>query len=137
MLLESVTFIAGCKALNHGDFKNATRQLEASYDLSDDLETEFFLAKAYIAAHQWDKAVAILKDLEGSKGRIIANQAYPPIIWPLAHYYLAVAFDESGDKKHASDYYSRFLNLWQQGDANLVAVSASKKRLAELQSSDR
>lgn len=137
LLPETKTLIAGCKSLNRGDYENAMRQLQASYDLSDDLDAEFFLGKAFIAAHRWDSAKAILKDLEASKGRIIADEAFPPIIWPLTHYYLAVSFDESGDRARAVDYYSRFLTLWQSGDSNLASVINSKKRMAELQAPRR
>ncbi len=84
LLPATENFIGGCKALNSGDYETAMRQLQASYDIDDDLYTEFYLAKAFIAARQWDNARAILKDLEASKGRIIADQGNPPIIWPLA-----------------------------------------------------
>ncbi len=128
-------FIEGCKALDRGDYKNAALQLQASDDIIDDLDTELALAKAYIGARQWDSAKAVLQDVEAMKGRAIAEEDSCPIIWPLAHYYLAVVFDESGDTKKAIKYYSRFLDLWHEGDANLVLIVNSKKRLVKLQAS--
>jgi DNA-binding winged helix-turn-helix (wHTH) protein len=105
------TFIDGCKALDSGDSESAVRELQASYDIDDDLDTQFFLGKAYMAARRWENAIVILKDLEASKGRIIADQSYPPVIWALAHYYIAVAYDESGQKGQAISYYSKFLKF--------------------------
>jgi DNA-binding winged helix-turn-helix (wHTH) protein/tetratricopeptide (TPR) repeat protein len=134
LLPETDLFINGCKALNHGDYENAARQLQAADDIIDDLDTELFLAKAYIAARQWASAKAVLEGLEASKGRAIAEENSCPIIWPLAHYYLAVVFDASGERAQAIKYYSHFLNLWQAGDSNLALVANSKKRIAELQS---
>jgi DNA-binding winged helix-turn-helix (wHTH) protein len=137
LLPETEMSITGCKALNQGDYKSAIRELQASYDISDDLDTEFFLARGYIGARQWDSAEAILEDLEASKGRIIADQSLPPVIWPLAHYYLAVVFDESGDSEKAILNYSRFVDLWQAADADLTVMVDSRKRLKELQASVR
>jgi DNA-binding winged helix-turn-helix (wHTH) protein len=131
LLPATKNFIDGCKALNSRDYNGAVRQLQASYDINDDLETEFYLAKAFIAARQWNNALAILKDLEESKGRIIADQVYPPVIWPLADYYLAVVYDESGDREQAINSYSKFLNIWKDGDANLKATSDARRRLAQ------
>lgn len=135
LLPEAKMFIEGCKALDRGDYKNAALQLQASDDIIDDLDTELALAKAYIGARQWDSAKAVLQDVEAMKGRAIAEEDSCPIIWPLAHYYLAVVFDESGDTKKAIKYYSRFLDLWHEGDANLVLIVNSKKRLVKLQAS--
>jgi tetratricopeptide (TPR) repeat protein len=135
LLAETETFIDGCKALGSGDYKSAVRELQASYDIDDDLYTQFFLAKAYLAARQWENAKSILKDLEGSKGRIIADQAHPPVIWPLAHFYLAVTYDESGDRQQAITYYSTFLNLWKDGDADLKPTIDANERLARLRRS--
>ena len=135
LLPATEMFIAGCKALSRGDYKNAIEQLQASYDVDDDLSTEFFLARAFIAARQWDRAERFLKDLESSKGRIIADQTDPPIIWPLAQYYLAVVYDESGDREQAINYYTKFLRLWQSGDANLKVLIDAKTRVARLRSS--
>ena len=126
-------FIDGCKALNDGDFEAAVREFQASNDIDDDLYTQFFLAKAYLSARRWDNAKAVLKDLETSKGRIIADQSYPPVIWILAHYYLAIAYDESGERDRAISYYSIFLDYWKGGDANLKPIVDASKRLARLQ----
>ena len=60
---ETQTYINGCRALNTGDYKSAVRELQASYDIDDDLDTQFFLAKAYVANRQWEKATTILRDL--------------------------------------------------------------------------
>jgi tetratricopeptide (TPR) repeat protein len=135
LLPATENFIDGCKALNSRDYNGAVRQLQASYDIDDDLYTEFYLAKAFIGARQWNNAIAILKDLEASKGRIIADQVYPPVIWPLAHYYLAVVYDESGDREQAISHYSQFLSLWKDGDANLKVTVDASKRLARLRRS--
>jgi tetratricopeptide (TPR) repeat protein len=129
------TFIDGCKALTLGDHTTAIREFQASYDIDDDLESQFFLGKAHLAARRWEDAKAIFKDLVASKGRIITNQAYPPVIWPLAHYYLAIAYEESGERAEAISYYSKFLDHWNGGDRNLKATFDATERLGRLQSS--
>jgi hypothetical protein len=75
--------------------------------------------------------------LEASKGRIIADEAYPPVIWPLAHYYLGLVYEQSGDRDKAVEYYSQFLDCWKEGDETLKIKEDARKRLGELQNSHR
>jgi len=129
------TFLDGCRALSKGDYSTAVKQFQASYDIDDDLYTEFFLAKAYMGARRWKDAESILQDLESSKGRIIADEVYPPVIWPLAHYYLGLVYQQSGDRDKAAKYYSQFVDSWKEADEDLKIMEDARKRLAELHNS--
>lgn len=130
------TLLNGCKALSADDYAKAVQQFQTSYHIADDLDTEFFLAKAYIGARRWEEAKVILKDLE-SKGRIIADEVYPPVIWPLTLYYSGIAYEQSGDSEKAISYYSQFLDCWKDGDASLKISSDAAKRVARLRNSKR
>lgn len=125
-------FINGCKALRSRDYTRAIRELQASYDIDDDLDTELFLAKAYIVARRWKEAKTVLEDLQSSKGRIIADQTNPPVVWALAHYYLGIVCEESGDTRDAVSNYSKFLDIWKNGDPNLRMIADAKQHLAHL-----
>ena len=133
--VASVTqyFITGCTAMGHGYYETAVRNLEAAYDIDDDLDNQFFLAKAFIEGRQWQPAIELFKSMETAKGRIIADQATPPVIWALSHYYLGKAFDGMGHTDDAIQYYSRFLDIWKNADSDLKQVLDAKQRLAILQ----
>lgn len=115
-------FISGGLALADGKISYAVSELSAAREIDDEVSTEYLLARALMAAQRWASAVAVLKDLEQSKGRVIADEAYPPIIWPLAKYHLAVAYDKMGDQAEAFSYYSQFISNWGSGDSNLNAT---------------
>jgi tetratricopeptide (TPR) repeat protein len=129
---ETQTLISGCKAFNRGDAESAARQLSASLDLDDDLYVEFFLGRAEIENRQPQAAAEVFKDLIASKGSIIASQAYPPVLWALAHYELAGAYEKMGNSENAIDYYSRFLDIWSAAEDDLVQVSRAKAHLLSL-----
>jgi tetratricopeptide (TPR) repeat protein len=127
-------FIDGCKALIGHDYGSAIRELQASEDIDDDIETELFLTQAYIGAKQWKDARGVLEDLQASKGRIIADQNNPPVIWALAHYYLGDVCEATGDRQCATANYTKFLDIWKDADPNLKLVIDAKQRLAHLAS---
>ncbi len=123
-------FIHGSLLLAEGRTAEAIKDLTGSYELDQDCLTEFQLARAYMRVSGWNLAVARLTNMVHSKGIIISQR--PSILWPLAHYYLAVSYDNMGQKLQASSYYSKFLDIWSTADVDLKPVLYSKKRLALL-----
>lgn len=125
-------FVSGNLAFTEGKFPDAVADLVAAHEIDDDISTQYLLAKALLAAQEWTRAITLLKDLENSKGRIIADRGYPPIIWPLSKYQLAVAYDNLGNKSEALAYYVRFISAWALADPDLPLLQHAKKREAEL-----
>jgi tetratricopeptide (TPR) repeat protein len=128
---ETKTLIGGCNAMNQGKAESGARELAASLDLDNDIYVEFFLGRAYMESRRPQQAIEIFKDLIASKGTIIASQSYPPVIWPLAHYQLAVTYDNASDTENAIRYYSKFLEIWSGADA-MPEIVYAKNRLTTL-----
>ncbi len=57
--------------------------------------------------------------------------------WILAHYHLGRVHEETGDTTRAIEYYDRFLEIWKDGDRDLVQLIDARKRLASLTLIDR
>ncbi len=57
--------------------------------------------------------------------------------WILAHYDLGRVHEETGDTTRAIEYYDRFLEIWKDGDRDLVQLIDARKRLASLTLPDR
>jgi tetratricopeptide (TPR) repeat protein len=52
--------------------------------------------------------------------------------WILAHYQLGSIHQQQGNVAQALEYYHRFLEIWQDGDDDLVALVDARRRVAEL-----
>lgn len=117
----------GRDALNKKDTKLALDRLRLSlteqglYWSVDPLEDG--LAIAFLELGRWDEAVAEL-------GRVL--QANPN--YPLAHYFLARAYEGKGQMKPARDALQQFLNVWSAADGDIPEVIDARKRLARLES---
>jgi tetratricopeptide (TPR) repeat protein len=62
---------------------------------------------------------------------LIGSQ-YWPIASVKAHYWLGVAFQQSGQKDKAIKEYEKFLEIWKDADPGIVEIETAKKNLAEL-----
>ena len=57
--------------------------------------------------------------------------------WILAHYHLGRVHEETGDTTRAIEYYDRFLEIWKDGDRDLLQLIDARRRLASLTLPDR
>ena len=49
--------------------------------------------------------------------------------YPLAHYYLGLAFDQRGDRDRARNEFSQFLQIWNKADSDIHEIVAARKRV--------
>jgi DNA-binding SARP family transcriptional activator len=55
----------------------------------------------------------------------------------MAHYQIAGAYEQKGDRERAREFYRQFLEIWQQADPDLPVFLNAKKRLADLDAGSR
>ena len=86
------------------------------------------LAKAYTQAGQWDKAADMSLQLINMKW--VSYEGLVP--WIQAHYQLARAYEETGDKSQAVEFYEKFLSFWKDSDSRVAEVEDAGNRLTVL-----
>ncbi|MEP7341244.1 MAG: tetratricopeptide repeat protein [Acidobacteriota bacterium] len=101
------------EAINH--FRAAVQQwpIEWNYDSFEEC-----LANAYLELGRLDDAVAEYE-------RILRINPH----YPLAHYHLAQAYQRKGERGQARTAYERFLQVWQEADADIPEVIEARARL--------
>jgi tetratricopeptide (TPR) repeat protein len=77
------------------------------------------LAAAYVELGRLDEAITEYERI------LQLNQNYP-----LAHYYLAQAYERKGDRVQARTSYERFLVIWKDADPELPQVVTARNYLA-------
>ena len=65
---------------------------------------------------------------------LIGSQ-YWPIASVKAHYWLGVAYQQTGEKEKAIKEYEKFLEIWKEADPGIAEIETAKKNLAELKKS--
>lgn len=116
-------YLSGYEALKRGsktealeDFRETLRHYPMVWSIDS---FEDCLARGYFELGEFDEAI---REYE----RIIRlNPNYP-----LAHYYLAEAYNRQGKRDQAQAEYRRFLESWQQADDDVPEVVAARKQLA-------
>ena len=78
------------------------------------------LANGYLETGHPDEAISEFERI------LRLNQNYP-----LAQYHLAQAYERKGQRDQARTAYERFLQVWNDADADGPEVIAARKRLAE------
>jgi tetratricopeptide (TPR) repeat protein len=125
-------FITGSLELAEGKNDEGTRALNNSYALDKtNLETAYFLARAYMKAGDWETASGLFESVVQNKGSVLLD--YNAYIWPLALYYLAECEERLGEHDKALEEYESFLQLWKDADPELAEPKLAQRRYKELQ----
>ncbi len=93
--------------------------------------TNLALGRAYIESGQLDKAVA---RLEKATKDYSESRIYDPVASVLIHYYLGVAYEQSGWNDRAAEQFEKFLGLWHKAPADQKEVADARNRLMKLRS---
>jgi len=108
------------------DYKGAIESFEIAHNLTGrNLEP---LARGYYIAGNPDKAIEKYLGLIGDMQLGSEYQGY----WIRAHYMLGRIFEQIGDIENAVFYYKQFLDIWKNGDEDLLDVIDVKARLKYL-----
>lgn len=122
----AVQLLRGEIALAEGNPTQAVVFMELSYQLSQESDLiQEALGRAYQAKGQHEQAEASF--LEAIRLMRLGTEAQEP--WVLAHYRLALLYEEMGDSKKSQEYFERFLEIWGSGDEGLEGVDDTRQRL--------
>ncbi len=117
---RSLYYFDGLILLNQGNgdqaiqnFKDALRRDPARWNIDT---WEDCLAQGYVALGNFAEAIREYERI------LAANPNYP-----LAHYYLAQAYERKGDRDQASLEYQRFLQTWKDADPDLPELTYARK----------
>jgi tetratricopeptide (TPR) repeat protein len=116
-------YLRGLIALEKGqsgealeNFRQIRHYLPPTWDLMD---FEDSLGLAYLELGQFDLGIREFQRV------LEINPQYP-----LAHFHIARAFEQSGQSELARQNYRRFLEVWKDADADIPEVISARKSLA-------
>jgi len=127
----------GCLEFGQDNYESSIGHfLKAAEGITDPLtpygfRVQFMLARAYQEAGHVGEAVAEFE-------KILANYGAGRIKWSISsvktHYYLGLAYEQSGWKNKAIRQYEEFLEIWEDADPGMAEIDDAKQRLARLKS---
>jgi tetratricopeptide (TPR) repeat protein len=124
----AVALLRGELASANGKHIEANEQFEMAYALRSDNFYLESLAHGHFASGDFDAAEARYQEIAAWKD--LGWEGQDP--WILSHYYLGRIREEKGDDEGAAEFYSRFIDIWQDGDDELVALADARRRLQRL-----
>jgi tetratricopeptide (TPR) repeat protein len=124
----AVALLRGEVASAEGLHIEANEQFEMAYALRSDNYYLEALAHGYFASGELDAAEVRYQDITGMKN--LGWEGQEP--WILSHYYLGRIREDKGDREGAAEYYSRFIDIWKDGDDELLALADARDRLQRL-----
>jgi tetratricopeptide (TPR) repeat protein len=119
-------------AFEEGDFEAACKDFEKAEELSPEFQERYLLGVAFLEAGRHEESIEVLEKVVNryDTGRI----TFPG--WSAkVHYYIARAYEASGDHQKAVGQYEQFLRIWEDGDPELKEISEAKTRLEALRAS--
>ena len=115
--------------LGRKNYDEAIELFEISYKLIEGNDALESLAYGYLVSGNVDAAISKYQELIARKNLGQEVQEY----WILAHNQLGKIYEAKGEVEKAIGYYKQFLDIWKEGDEDLVDLINVKTRLAELQ----
>lgn len=124
----AVALLRGEIASANGEYIEANEQFEMAYALRSDNFYLESLAHGYFASGDFDVAEARYQEIAARKDLGWEGQDS----WIMSHYYLGRISEEKGDAAAAAEHYSGFIDIWQEGDEDLVALADARRRLQRI-----
>ncbi|MEE9443422.1 MAG: FlgO family outer membrane protein [candidate division Zixibacteria bacterium] len=92
-------------------------------------DVQFMRARAYLKSGKLDKAINLFEELE-------LTYTSPRIFWSnwavMIHYYLGLAYEETGRINDAISHYETFLDIWKNADSNIPLLDDARERMNRL-----
>ncbi len=123
--------IQGAVAFAKGDLEAATEYFEEANGLLPMFVCYVYLGRCYSGLGRTGDAV---EAFEQASITYDGSRLTDVILAALVHYWLGMAYEESGWKNKAIGQYETFLNIWKDADPGLPDVEDAKARLARLRS---
>jgi len=109
----------------------ATTLMESAQSFSDEYGYVYELGCQYLRAGELSQAV---ETLERAAAEYSEQRAHFGVMSTKVHYYLAMAYEQSGWNDKAIGQYEKFLGIWKNADPELTLVDDAKSRLQRLRS---
>jgi tetratricopeptide (TPR) repeat protein/tRNA A-37 threonylcarbamoyl transferase component Bud32 len=129
---SAIAWIQGEIALAQREFGTAIDRLELARRLWPSNLYREALALCYLRSGQLEQAATVFEEITHDWDLGTVNQQP----WILAHYWLGRVHEEQGNVAEAAEYYQRLLDLWSDGDDDLVALNDARERLSQLAQRD-
>jgi len=127
--LESYWVGRAWAAFEKGNFDTAVVYWEKIHPSSLIFVIKLYLARSYFGAGRLADAVTMF---EQGMRLYDYNRAFWGNFSTLAHYWLGLAYEESGWNDKAVEQYETFLDIWRDADPGITEVEDAKKRLKKL-----
>jgi len=118
--------------LQKGNHSEALESLETANTLMDSPYYLESLANYYSSLGEWEKAISVYKRIINDY-RSLGWEGQE--CWIRAHLDLGKAYEESGNKSSAIEYYTRLLEIWKEADPDLPALLEANSRMEKFQPS--
>jgi len=123
--------VRGWVALAESNFDTAAMYFEKSIEVFPFFMSELNLARCYFGAGRLGNAVAMF---EKAMQRYDDSRVGNGVDAVKAHYWLGMAYEESGWDDKAIKQYETFLDIWKDADPGIGEVDDAQERLARLKS---
>jgi tetratricopeptide (TPR) repeat protein len=129
-------YSVGCIEFSKGNFEASAKYLTKAAEQETNprsisyFRTHFMLARAYQELDRLGEAVSEFEK------ELVSNYGYGRSFWAIwavkTHYYLGLAYENSGWNKKAIEQYEEFLDIWKDADPGIPEVEDAKERLEKL-----
>jgi serine/threonine protein kinase/tetratricopeptide (TPR) repeat protein len=121
---------AGWIDFEKGDYEASVTAFEKSLETEKRSRWRYMLGRAYLESARLGEAVTTFERVLSryDDGRLL----YLPIEGVKAHYFLGLAYEQSGWNKKAIDQYEEFLNIWNDADSGIAEIEDARQRLGRL-----
>lgn len=123
---------AGWLEYKRQNYAEAVSLIERTRDREWEI-IQFFLGRAYLGAGQYDDAIEVFEKLAKNYSPDRIQQS--SVLTAKLHYYLGVAYQESGRNKDAIGQLETFLGIWDEADPRLDDLQDARERLETLKAS--
>jgi tetratricopeptide (TPR) repeat protein len=121
----ALAYLRGEVALANGENIEANEQFEMAYALQPNNYYLEALAHGYFVSGDYHAAEARFAQIGERKS--LGWEAQDP--WILSFYYLGRTREELGETDAAAEAYAQFLEIWEDGDDDLIALADARDRL--------
>jgi len=126
--LANVEYMRGLVALAGEDVAGGLESLELAQRLWPSDLYVYAIGQVSLANGNLDRAESAFLEILERMGLGWETQE----VWLNAHYHLGRVYEAQGDTEHAIEYYQRLLDLWADGDDDLVVLEEARARLVRL-----
>jgi len=124
-------YASGSIDMVKGNYIDAVDAMQITVAANPYFDFKNLLARAYLKAGDYTNAINCFELLIEDYSDIF--RLFYGIEAVKMHYYLGVAYENSGRIDKAADSYKKLLNIWKDADSGLSEIAAARERLDIIQ----